>query len=126
MKMPREMVKVPPGEQHPKHFNFVKLHFDRPSPTVPTWDFVLWHPKEPRVLTLSECRRICTFPDDFILTGTREEQWKRMGNSVPPLLMKAVAGHIKATVLDKSPPFVPGVPPAPAADPVHGDDDVRF
>jgi len=44
-----------------------------------------------RKFTIAELRRICGFPDDFILTGTYAQQWARLGNSVPPVMMAAIA-----------------------------------
>jgi DNA (cytosine-5)-methyltransferase 1 len=51
----------------------------------------LLHPEEDRYLSMGELKRVCSFPDDFILTGSFEQQWGRLGNAVPPLLMKAIA-----------------------------------
>jgi len=44
-----------------------------------------------RRLTIGEVKRLCSFPDDYELTGKYSEQWARLGNSVPPLMMAAVA-----------------------------------
>ncbi len=52
-----------------------------------------------RKFTIAELKRICAFPDDFILTGTYAQQWERLGNSVPPLMMKAIAEAIRNKVL---------------------------
>jgi DNA (cytosine-5)-methyltransferase 1 len=38
-------------------------------------------------------------PDDFELVGSYEQQWARIGNSVPPLMMKAVADHVRENIL---------------------------
>ena len=54
---------------------------------------------ERRKFTIAEVKRICAFPDDFILTGTYAQQWERLGNSVPPLMMKAIAETIRDRVL---------------------------
>lgn len=48
------------------------------------------HPKLPRVLTVRECARIQSFPDDFIFQGTKSKQLVQIGNAVPPNLSKAV------------------------------------
>ena len=52
-----------------------------------------------RKFTIAELKRICAFPDDFILTGTYAQQWERLGNSVPPLMMRAIAETIRDKVL---------------------------
>lgn len=54
-------------------------------------------------LTIPELIRICGFPEDYVLTGSYSKQWERLGRSVPPLLMKAVAEHIYQTVLSCAP-----------------------
>ena len=38
-------------------------------------------------------------PDDFILAGTYSQQWERLGNSVPPIMMKAIAETVRDKVL---------------------------
>jgi len=53
-------------------------------------------PLERRKLTIAELRRICSFPDDYVLTGSYTEQWARCGDAVPPVMMS----HIAATVRD--------------------------
>jgi DNA (cytosine-5)-methyltransferase 1 len=49
------------------------------------------HPKLPRVLTVRECARIQSFPDNFLFKGTKSKQLVQIGNAVPPNLSKAVA-----------------------------------
>lgn len=53
-----------------------------------------------RRLTIAEVKRLCSFPDDYVLTGSYAEQWARLGNSVPPLMMAAV-GRALTPVLTK-------------------------
>lgn len=55
-----------------------------------------------RKFTIAELKRICAFPDDFVLTGTDEQQWERLGNAVPPLMMRAIAETIRDKVLRAS------------------------
>lgn len=52
-----------------------------------------------RRLSLGELRRICGFPDDFVLTGTYEQRWERLGRAVPPVMMAAVAATIRDRIL---------------------------
>lgn len=54
---------------------------------------------EKRKFTIAELRRICAFPDDFVLCGSYAQQWERLGNSVPPIMMAAVASVIKNKIL---------------------------
>ena len=39
-----------------------------------------------RILRIEEIRRLQTFPDDWAVGGTVEQQWRQIGNAVPPLL----------------------------------------
>jgi len=54
---------------------------------------------ERRKLSIRELMRICSFPDDFVLTGNRGQQWAQLGNAVPPLMMKAIGAAIRDGVL---------------------------
>jgi DNA (cytosine-5)-methyltransferase 1 len=54
------------------------------------------HPDEHRNLTLRECARLQTFPDDFVFCGSQSEQMQLIGNAVPP----AFATVIARTLLD--------------------------
>jgi len=50
------------------------------------------HPYIPRTLSVRECARIQTFPDDYIFTGPVARQFTQVGNAVPPVL-GAQLGH---------------------------------
>jgi DNA (cytosine-5)-methyltransferase 1 len=52
-----------------------------------------------RKFSIAELRRICAFPDDFILTGSYAQQWERLGNSVPPVMMFHIAKTIRDEML---------------------------
>jgi DNA (cytosine-5)-methyltransferase 1 len=47
-----------------------------------------------RKLAISEVRQLCSYPQDFILKGSYAQRWERMGRSVPPLMMKAIAQKV--------------------------------
>lgn len=57
----------------------------------------------PRKFTIAELKRICAFPDDFILTGSYAQQWERLGNSVPPVMMAAIASTVRDEILMRIP-----------------------
>lgn len=59
------------------------------------------HPLEDRKFTIAELRRITSIPEDFVLTGSFEQQWERLGRMVPPIMMKHIAKTIKSEILDK-------------------------
>ena len=84
-------------------FSFHLLFWDRPSPTLlKSWisNGGLGHPTEDRYINLAELKRLSSFPDDFIFLGDfKKDQVARIGNSVPPLLMKEVALNLKKSPL---------------------------
>jgi len=43
--------------------------------------------------------RHCAFLDDFVLVAKYAQHWEWLGNSVPPLMTKAIAGIIRDKVL---------------------------
>jgi DNA (cytosine-5)-methyltransferase 1 len=49
-----------------------------------------------RILRIDEVKRLQTFPDDWILSGTIEQQWRQIGNAVPPLLAKILGDAISS------------------------------
>lgn len=67
----------------------------KPSLTIDTGHRTHFHYKYNRIPTVRECARLQSFPDDFIFTGSKQQQYKQVGNAVPPLLGKAVALSIK-------------------------------
>jgi len=54
-----------------------------------------------RKFTIEELRKICGFPDDYILAGTYAQQWERCGRSVPPVMMSHVAAVVRDQILSK-------------------------
>lgn len=44
------------------------------------------HPHIPRTISVRECARLQTFPDNYVFTGTSGRQFTQVGNAVPPVL----------------------------------------
>jgi len=72
-----------------------RLIASQPSLTITsaaTREFI--HPFQDRPLTIRECARIQTFPDDFEFLGSQSQKIKQIGNAIPPLLAQYFAEHI--------------------------------
>jgi DNA (cytosine-5)-methyltransferase 1 len=52
------------------------------------------HPRLPRVITVREAARLHSYPDWFRFHATKWHGFRQIGNSVPPLLGRAVAGQL--------------------------------
>lgn len=55
---------------------------------------VQFHYSQKRRLTVRECARIQTFPDDFVFSHSKTTNMSQIGNAVPPVLAHAVAESI--------------------------------
>jgi DNA (cytosine-5)-methyltransferase 1 len=90
---------------HPKLINLKRLRWDEPSNTVcQTWGngtAAITHPDKPIYPSIPQLKRICGFPDDYILTGTYAQQWERCGRSVPPVMMSHIAAAVRDNILRK-------------------------
>lgn len=99
--------KCKPGEKiskyHPKghYFNYITVNPDMPIRTITKEGYgkILW--KNGTLLNVDELALLQSFPVNFKWTGAPSAIQARIGNSVPPNLMKAIALHIKENILNK-------------------------
>ena len=101
----KELLEKKPDLKHDKQRvfgnSYVVQFWDKPSRTIIAHlykdgnQFI--HPdyKQERTLTAREAARLQSFPDDFIFEGSRTQQYKQIGNAVPPLMSESIAKCIK-------------------------------
>lgn len=117
-----ELRVVPPGDNylfltekrgHPeprfkwrsRYWSFLlKLHPDRPAPTIqgqpgPWVGPFHW---DSRRLRVGEVKRLMTFPDEFVVLGSRREQQLQLGNAVPPRLAECIGRRLADTLAEAS------------------------
>lgn len=85
-----------------------KDKYKRLIDTEPSWTvmahlqkdgYMYIHPNQNRTITVREAARLQSFPDKFIFCGPMTQQFKQVGNAVPPLLAKAVARALLRSLL---------------------------
>lgn len=99
--------KLAPGEVDP-NYRRGRLDYDKPSVTIragggkgPRGDHLAGfhppiHPTQPRQLTVREAARIQSFPDEWVLQGSKTAQGRQIGNAVPVALAEAIGNHVTA------------------------------
>jgi DNA (cytosine-5)-methyltransferase 1 len=77
------------------HEALTRYHSKKPSLTINTGHRSHFHYKYNRIPTVRESARLQSFPDDFIFYGNQSQQYRQVGNAVPPLLGQVVAEALK-------------------------------
>lgn len=100
-----QWMKTEIGKSNKKYFQLVRTNPNKPCPTITAHAgegcASVCHFNEPRKFSIPEMRRLCSFPDDFKLLGKRNQRAERLGRSVPPLMMAAIAKTIQTEILDR-------------------------
>lgn len=71
------------------------------APTIMTSRHTYFHPTETRYLTCREAAAIQSFPNRYKFLGSISQQWRQIGNAVPPLVGKAVGKEILKILEEK-------------------------
>lgn len=77
------------------HEALTRYHSKKPSNTINTGHRSHFHYKWNRIPTVRESARLQSFPDDFIFFGNKSQQYRQVGNAVPPMLGQVVANQLK-------------------------------
>ncbi len=81
----------------------VRLSFNMPSPTLTKNSGYgnVFHPTKNRAISTNERKRLGSYPDGFSFINWRSAI-KRIGNSVPPLFMRAISANIRNALFNGS------------------------
>jgi DNA (cytosine-5)-methyltransferase 1 len=88
------------GKVSAVHKYFV-LRPNEPSNTIPAHLYkdglrhIHWDSEQARSLTVREAARLQTFDDDFEFLGSMGDQYKMIGNAVPPVFASYLATHLE-------------------------------
>jgi len=80
---------------------YVKHCWDKPSNTILAHmekdGLKFIHPTQPRTLTPYEAQLLQSFPIDYVFCGGRNDQYRQIGNAVPPKLAEVIGKSILET-----------------------------
>ena len=87
---------LPPGVGDSRIFNeaWTRYHSKKPSKTIDTGHRNHFHYKWNRVPSVRENARLQSFPDSFTFLGNKTQQYRQVGNAVPPLLGKVIGDQL--------------------------------
>ena len=99
-----EWSRLRPGEKSDKYLSLIRADANKPCPTITKTGGTVsaasvTHPSEKRKFYAWELKRLASFHDEFKLAGGYKDAWDRIGNSVPPLFMRSIAGHVSTEIL---------------------------
>ena len=93
---------VPPYRNDAFHDKWKKLVAGQPSWTLTahlskdTYSHIHYDSRQARTITIREAARLQSFPDGVQFSGNFGDQFRQIGNAVPPLLARAIATELFA------------------------------
>lgn len=90
-----------PNDRKNRHSSaYKRLAVNEPSCTIDTGNSHsnYFHPLYNRIPTVREAARLQSFQDSFVFMGNRSEQYRQVGNAVPPLLAKVIADELRGVI----------------------------
>ena len=91
---------VPPYRNDAFHDKWRKLIANEPSWTLTahlskdTYSHIHYDSRQARTISVREAARLQSFPDGVEFAGNFGEQYRQIGNAVPPLLARAIAAEL--------------------------------
>jgi DNA (cytosine-5)-methyltransferase 1 len=84
-----------------------RLSTDSPSRTITTYfnnisSGAFTHPEQHRGISVREGARFQGFPDAYVFKGSLARQYRQVGNAVPPILARSVAGVVYGQISGES------------------------
>ena len=95
---------VPPYDATKFPNKWRKMWRDQPARTLmahlgkDSYSHIHYDSDQARTISVREAARLQSFPDGFVFCGTMNSAGRQIGNAVPPLLAKALATTIRATL----------------------------
>lgn len=95
---------VPPYDVGKFPNKWRKMEPDLPARTLmahlgkDSYSHIHYDSAQARTISVREAARLQSFPDGFVFSGTMNPAFRQIGNAVPPLLSKAVATEMLATL----------------------------
>ena len=95
---------VPPYDPGKFPNKWRKMWRDQPARTLmahlgkDSYSHIHYDSDQGRTISVREAARLQSFPDGFVFCGTMNPAFRQIGNAVPPLLGKALAETIRATL----------------------------